>query len=231
MSSRTVSVVGHVNDPLVSIKDLVVRYSYQDPPVLKNITLNVDAGEKVAIMGPSGCGKSTLLMHLAGLRMPQAGEIKLAGNELARMSMGQLDALRSEFLGFVFQTANLLQYLTTRENILLALEPIKISVEGADKLVDECIQKFGLLEVADRRAVKLSVGEAQRAAVARALVKAPKLLVADEPTGALDGKNVETITDLICGDDNRTVVLATHDERVANKCQRTLLLENGQLKE
>jgi putative ABC transport system ATP-binding protein len=217
-----------MNAPIAVAEQLLVRYRTQDPPVLNGIDLSVEKGEHLAIMGPSGCGKSTLLAHLAGLRRPEAGRVFLCGQELDRLTGADLDRLRARLLGFVFQRACLLPYLSVRENIALAFEPLQ--APGADErkaLVEAVMAPMGLTAISGRRAADLSVGEAQRVAVARALVKAPTLLIADEPTGALDGANVGTIADLLCGDSSRTVIIATHDERLAARCQRIIYLRSG----
>jgi ABC-type lipoprotein export system ATPase subunit len=212
--------------------NLVVRYRERDPPVLNGVDICVAHGERVAIMGPSGCGKSTLLAHLAGLRAPEAGEVRLCGRPLARLSLAESDRLRARTLGFVFQRACLLPYLNVRENIELAFEALPEVVDRErGPLVESIMMSIGLRQIAGRRAIDLSVGEAQRVAVARALVKSPPLLIADEPTGALDGDNVGAIADLLCSDSQRAVIVATHDERVAARCQRVLFLRAGVVSE
>lgn len=219
----------------VQAEGLCVRYRYQDPPVLRELAMTVAAGEVVAIMGPSGCGKSSLLTHLAGLRRPEAGLIHLSEQALHDLSAGELDALRAKQLGFVFQQAYLLPYLTVQENILLALEPLDeaAATEGKARL-PAMLSELQLSELSKRKAGELSVGQAQRVAVIRALIKNPPIVFADEPTGALDGDNVMAITRLLTAsndenDTQRTAIIATHDERVASQCDRVVKLSAGQI--
>jgi ABC-type lipoprotein export system ATPase subunit len=219
-------------EAIATVEGLVVRYRSQDPAVLKNLDISVARGERVAIMGPSGCGKSTLLAHMAGLRLPEAGEVRLEGRSLEDLSPGELDDLRSTTLGFVFQRSRLLPYLTVRENIEMAFETKAFAAtSGTQTRVESIMDAMGLTAIARRKAGDLSVGEAQRVAVARALVKAPALVIADEPTGSLDGENVAAIAELLCDDSERAVIVATHDERVAGRCQRVLVLSDGVLHE
>ena len=219
-------------EAIAAVEGLVVRYRSQDPPVLKGLDLSVARGERVAIMGPSGCGKSTLLAHMAGLRRPEAGEVRVEGRSLEGLSPGELDDLRSTTLGFVFQRSRLLPYLTVRENIEMAFETKAFAdTSGTQVRVASIMDAMGLAAIARRKAGDLSVGEAQRVAVARALVKTPALVIADEPTGSLDGENVAAIAGLLCDDSDRAVIVATHDERVAGRCQRVLFLSDGVLHE
>lgn len=221
-----------MNDCTVRCHGLHVQYREQDAPVLVGVKLDVASGEKLAIMGPSGCGKSTLLVHLAGLRTAESGEITVCQQSLNKLTPAELDQLHARTLGFVFQRACLLPYLDVRENIELAFDALANNHNiNKQQVVDSIIDSAGLRSVMHRRAAELSVGEAQRVAVARALVKSPPLLIADEPTGSLDGENVSAIAELLCSDKLRTVIIATHDERVAARCQRILHLRSGVLHE
>src|SRR5262245_4641783 len=211
-------------------RKLIVQYG-RGPRVLDGVDLVLRAGESVASVGPSGSGKSTLLAHLAGLREPEGGEVRFEDRPLASRASSELDRFRADHLGFVFQRAALLPFLTVRENVCLAfgcLEPPARS-ESASR-VGPLLEWTGLAPLADRRADRLSVGEAQRVAVARALVKNPPLVLADEPTGSLDPEGAAAIVDLLLLDrSDRTVVIATHDTRVAARCERALALHEGRL--
>ena len=215
---------------LLEARALVVEYA-PGRRVLDGVDLVLRAGESVSIVGPSGSGKSTLLAHLAGLRRPDGGEVCFEGRPLAARASGELDRFRADRVGFVFQRAALLPFLTVRENVALALACLDPSARGAGAArVGRLLEWTGLAALADRRADRLSVGEAQRVAVARALVKDPPLVLADEPTGALDAAGAAAIVDLLlCDRGGRTVVIATHDARVSARCERVLAVEQGRL--
>ena len=215
---------------LLEARKLVVEYA-RGQRVLDGVDLALRPGESVAIVGPSGSGKSTLLTHLAGLRRPDGGEVCFEGRTFAARASSELDRFRADRLGFVFQRAALLPFLTVRENVALALACLGPGArgEGASRL-DPLLEWTGLAPLADRRADRLSVGEAQRVAVARALVKNPPLVLADEPTGALDAAGAAAIVDLLLRDrSDRTVVIATHDARVSARCERVLAVQGGRL--
>lgn len=211
---------------LLCADSIYARYRYQDPPVLKGANLCVNRGESVAIMGPSGCGKSTLLAHLAGLRKVQAGVVKMGQHDLSLLHESQLEKLRAEHIGFIFQRAYLLPYLTVHENISIALKAAPARASEDD--IAALLKRMGLTEFSDRVATDLSVGQAQRVAVARALIKQPDIIFADEPTGSLDGDNVALITKMLLQGE-QTIVVSTHDERVAAACDRVVHLRDGQL--
>jgi putative ABC transport system ATP-binding protein len=215
---------------LLEARKLTVEYA-RGRKVLDGVDLVLRLGESAAIVGPSGSGKSTLLAHLAGLRRPDGGEVVFDGHALASQPSAALDRLRAHHIGFVFQRAALLPFLTVRENVCLALECLD-AAQHADRAsrVGELLERTGLAELTDRRADRLSVGEAQRVAVARALVKSPPLVLADEPTGSLDAAAAEVVVDLLLRDRfERTVVIATHDTRVSARCERVLRIEGGRL--
>jgi ABC-type lipoprotein export system ATPase subunit len=221
------------SEPLVDVRGLTVRYGPNQPPTLEGLDLTLRRGETVAIMGPSGSGKSTLLVHLVGLRPPEAGEVRIQGRALSPLHPGELERLRATTIGFVFQRAALLPFLTVRENVLLALEPLSKKERGALRTrMEPLLEAMHLGALAHRRADVLSVGEAQRVAVARALIKDPPLLIADEPTGALDAANAAVVGELLLTHEEsrrRAVLVATHDERIAARCDRVLRLQEGRL--
>jgi putative ABC transport system ATP-binding protein len=215
---------------VLEARKLVVEYA-RGRRVLDGVDLALQPGESVAIVGPSGSGKSTLLAHLAALRRPDGGEVVFDGHVLASRPSGELDRFRAHHVGFVFQRAALLPFLSVRENVCLALECLDAADRGdRASRIGELLERTGLAEMADRRADRLSVGEAQRVAVARALVKSPPLVLADEPTGSLDEAAADTIVDLLLRDrSDRTVVIATHDTRVSGRCGRVLRMQAGRL--
>jgi putative ABC transport system ATP-binding protein len=214
---------------VIEARKLVVEYT-RGQRVLDGVDLALHRGESVAIVGPSGSGKSTVLAHLAALRGPDGGEVVFEGRALASRSSGDLDRFRARHVGFVFQRAALLPFLTVRENVRLGLECLDPDERGARaSRVGELLDQTGMAHLADRRADRLSVGEAQRVAVARALVKNPPLVLADEPTGSVDEAAARLVVDLLLSDRARTILIATHDTRVSARCGRVLTLAGGRL--
>ena len=202
--------------------------------VLESIELQINPGDSVAIVGPSGAGKSTLLSLLAGLDVPETGDILFQGESFSAESEDARALIRRGRIGFVFQSFQLLQGLTALENVMLPLELTGIPVGEAKQRAAKWLGRVGLGERMTHRPRMLSGGEQQRTAVARAFVSEPALLFADEPTGNLDRRTGEAITDLLFNlnrETGTTLVLVTHDERLAERCDRILHLENGQLLE
>jgi putative ABC transport system ATP-binding protein len=200
---------------------------------VRGIDLDVAAGELVAVMGPSGCGKSTLLHLLGGLARPTSGEVTVQGQSLADLDDDDLASFRGATIGFVFQAHNLLPSLTVAENVALPATLLRRTARRATTRVDELLDALGLADVADRRVHRLSGGEQQRVAVARALVMEPAVLLADEPTGALDSTTTFEVLRLLrqVHRDGQTIVLVTHDPKVAGIADRILRLRDGQLVE
>jgi putative ABC transport system ATP-binding protein len=199
--------------------------------LLDDITLNVKAGESVAITGPSGSGKSTLLSLLAGLDVPSQGEILLQGKPFGSLDEDQRAARRGALCGFVFQSFHLVQDLTALENVMLPLE--LQGKEDAEAEARRWLRQVGLEARMGHFPGQLSGGEQQRVALARAFVVQPKLLFADEPTGSLDHANGERIAALLFEMNRATgtaLVLVTHDPQLASKCDRQLRLEAGRLR-
>lgn len=200
--------------------------------ILSGLNLKIKSGESVAIVGTSGSGKSTLLGILAGLDLPTAGSVSLAGKRIDQLDEDERARVRGEHTGFVFQSFQLLANLTALENVMLPLELAGVdnSVERAKKL----LTRVGLEHRLEHYPKQLSGGEQQRVAIARAFAGEPDILFADEPTGNLDEKTGETIIELLF-EVNRgsgtTLVLVTHDMELARRCQRILKLHGGQLEE
>ena len=202
---------------LLRLRSVAKRYEAAGPPALDGIDLTVAAGEAVAVMGPSGSGKSTLLNLVAGLDRPSDGEVEVAGTVLNRLSETALARFRRANIGIVFQFFHLLDELTARDNVLLPAQLAGIARPAARARADELLDALGLAAKGDSYPARLSGGERQRVAVARALINKPPLLLADEPTGAVDAKAgaqvLELLRDLNQG--GQTVLLVTHDESLA----------------
>ena len=204
-----------------------------DVPVLKDVNFCVEEGEYVAIMGPSGSGKTTLMNIIGCLDVLTSGSCLLDGQDLAKLNSNQMADIRNKVLGFVFQQADLLPGLSALENVALPLlyrgMPKKERLEHAA----EMLKKVGLEERMDFRPNQLSGGQRQRVAIARAVVGKPKLLLADEPTGALDSKSGEQIMQLFrqLNDEGITIIVITHSREVAEEAKRLCLIRDGILTE
>ncbi|PFG36950.1 putative ABC transport system ATP-binding protein [Flavimobilis soli] len=199
---------------------------------LVDASVAVAPGEIVAIMGPSGSGKSTLLHLLAGLLRPDAGTVEIAGVRIDTMSERQRSDVRLRQLGFVFQHGELVPELTVVENVELPLRLTGVSARPARVRALEALDRLGVAGEADRRLSEVSGGQAQRAAVARALVHAPPVVLADEPTGALDTLTGELVLEAFVDaarDQGTAVVLVTHDLRVASYASRDVLVRDGRI--
>lgn len=198
--------------------------------VLSNINLGIEPSETVAIVGPSGSGKTTMLGLCAGLDTPSAGEIKLAGQDLAKMNEDQRAILRRDKVGFVFQNFELIPTLTALENVSIPLD-LKGDKQASAR-ARELLKQVGLENRADHYPNQLSGGEQQRVAIARAFVHNPEIVFADEPTGNLDeetGDKVEKLLFELNKTQGTTLVLVTHNLQLAAKAQRTIELKNGLL--
>jgi putative ABC transport system ATP-binding protein len=197
---------------------------------LRGVSLEVPEGQFTAVMGPSGSGKSTLMHLLAGLDTPDAGSVRIAGEDITRMSDRELTRLRRRHIGFVFQSFNLLPTLSAQENVLL---PLAIAGRKPEpEAVDALMERMGLAERRDHKPAQLSGGQQQRVAVARALVTRPTVLFADEPTGNLDsaaGADVLSLLRDAVDLDGQTTVMVTHDSRAAAIADRVLFLADGRI--
>ncbi|SEN09235.1 ABC transporter ATP-binding protein [Nitrosomonas marina] len=198
--------------------------------ILKDITLEVKAGEAVAIVGASGSGKSTLLGLLAGLDVPTSGKVHLDGTDIFALDEDSRAALRGKILGFVFQSFQLLPALTALENVMLPLE--LSGSPSTDSIAHKLLERVGLKMRLNHYPKQLSGGEQQRVAIARAFATDPKLLLADEPTGNLDSSTGKQIIELMFElnrEHGTTLVLVTHDEELSQRCSRQIRLVDGML--
>ena len=208
---------------------------YGTPPrhvlALDDVSLQVESGELLAIMGPSGSGKSTLLHVAGGLERPTAGRVRLSGHDLGSVGQAELSLVLRRRVGFVFQSINLLASLTAAENVSLPLELDGMRSRPAMTSARKLLSSLGLDEVADRLPGQMSGGQQQRVAIARAVIGERSLLLADEPTGALDSLSGETVMRLLRDQCNSgsAVVLVTHDSRHAAWADRVVYLRDGRL--
>ncbi|MGW1224740.1 ABC transporter ATP-binding protein [Streptomyces sp. NPDC001478] len=213
---------------LLSARDL--RKTYGSTPALDGASFSVHPGEVVAVMGPSGSGKSTLLHCLAGIITPDSGTITYAGRELSALSDAERSALRRSDFGFVFQFGQLVPELTCVENVALPLRLNGTRRKAAERTALEWMERLEVDTVGDKRPGEVSGGQGQRVAVARALAASPKVIFADEPTGALDSLNGERVMQLLTDaarSANVAVVLVTHEARVAAYSDRDITVRDG----
>ncbi|MCZ6817379.1 MAG: ABC transporter ATP-binding protein [Planctomycetota bacterium] len=218
-----------ISDHILKVRD--VHYAYHTAgvatPVLHGIDLELRRGEFVIIMGPSGCGKTTLL-NIIGLMMPaRSGTVELDGAEVSSLDDAGRASVRRNKLGFVFQRFNLLPVLTVEQNVSLAL---RLRGDQLDGQAIRILERVGLADKRHSKPNALSVGEQQRAAIARAVVRRPALLLADEPTGSLDSRNAQSVLDLLRelnASDGVTTLMITHNEHLADRADRVLFMHDG----
>jgi len=219
-------------DASIHVESLVVEHHTPGGPVfaLDGVSFTVDAGSSVAITGPSGCGKSTLLGVIGGLAVPTAGVVRIGGEEVSSLPDRRRSDFRRTHVGFVYQADNLLPFLTVVENVEL-----QFALDGRSGGVDrslDLLDKLGLADEADRLPDHLSGGQRQRAAVARAVVHRPAVILADEPTGALDAANAAGVIDLLLEvqrEIGATLVMVTHDRDAARRMDRRIGLRDGRV--
>jgi len=219
-------------DASIHVESLVVEHHTPGGPVfaLDGVSLTVDAGSSVAVTGPSGCGKSTLLGVIGGLAVPTAGVVRIGGEEVSSLPDRRRSDFRRTHVGFVYQADNLLPFLTVIENVEL-----QFALDGRSSGVDrslDLLDKLGLADEAHRLPDHLSGGQRQRAAVARAVVHRPEVILADEPTGALDAANAAGVIDLLLEvrrEIGATLVMVTHDRDAARRMDRRIGLRDGRV--
>jgi len=222
---------------VLEVKDLCKTYvvNKRQNNVLKNVNFAVEDGEMVAIMGPSGSGKSTLLYAVSGMDAATSGNVMFEGKDLTRLTNKDLATLRLDEMGFIFQQMYMMKNLTILDNIVLpAMESKKSGESKKEKLErgEELMRKLGIMEVADNDINEVSGGQLQRACICRSMINKPKVLFADEPTGALNRTaSNEVMEELVkLNKEGTTIMMVTHDVKVAAKCSRVLYIVDGNIK-
>src|SRR5579863_7305938 len=225
-----------MTDPILEARN--VHKSFRQGPVtlevLQGINIRVDSGERIAIVGSSGSGKTTLLQILGGLDQPTTGHVLIEGQDIHQQSEQERGALRNRALGFVYQFHHLLPEFSALENVAMPLLVRRMKVAAARAKARRLLDRVGLGQRLNHRPDQLSGGERQRAAVARALVTEPKIVLADEPTGNLDGGNAEAVFELMLElnrERGTSLVVVTHDGRLADRMERVYEIEKGRLSE
>jgi putative ABC transport system ATP-binding protein len=223
---------GIVAKPVIALEDVSLTLTSRAGPVeiLRNVDLAVQPGESIAVVGPSGSGKTSLLMVIAGLERASSGRVQVAGHDFMRLGEDRLALIRGSNIGIVFQSFHLVPTMTALENVALPLEFAgkPDAFQAARALLDE----VGLSHRVDHFPAQLSGGEQQRVALARALSPGPQIVLADEPTGNLDGKTGDHVVDLLFDLQRRrqaTLILVTHDTRLAGRCARMLRMVDGRI--
>ena len=214
------------------LKGRGISKSFDGIKVLENIDIDIPKGSFTVIMGSSGAGKSTLLYALSGMDKPDLGQIEYKGKSITELSERQMSKLRSEEFGFIFQQIHLVSSLTLFENVTVAGCARKADTADVIKRTEKLFEKMNLLSVKDKLPSEVSGGEGQRAAVARAVIKNPGIVFADEPTGALNRSNTDGVLDLLNGihNEGQTVLMVTHDMHCALRGDRIIYLDDGHIK-
>ena len=221
-------------DSVVSLQDVVRTYVMGDNEVraLRGVSFDISQGEFVSIMGPSGSGKSTCMNMIGCLDRPTSGIVKINGRETAKMSEKELSVLRNKTIGFVFQQYHLISSMNVIENVMLPLKYQKVDRNLRHEKAMAALESVGLADRIHHKPHELSGGQKQRVAIARAMVTQPKILLADEPTGALDtetGKQVMEMFRKINSEQNTTVIIVTHDPRIGESTSRCIRILDGQI--
>ncbi|MEI7673160.1 MAG: ABC transporter ATP-binding protein [Deltaproteobacteria bacterium] len=219
----------------IQVEDLSKQYGEGEAAVLavRGINFGIESGELIAIMGESGSGKSTLLTVMGALNSPTRGKYRVDEIDVYALGQEERADFRRNYLGFVFQSFHLIPYLTVRENVMLPLTPIKIGKKQKRVMAEEALGRVGLTGKGGRLPSQISGGEQERAAIARAMVNKPPILLADEPTGNLDTKNTREMMNLLqqLNSDGMTIIMVTHNSECARYARRTLRLSDGLLVE
>ena len=220
--------------PIIATHNLFKQFGTGDVAVevLRGVNLTIESGEFVAVMGPSGSGKSTLMSIIGGIEPPTSGQVIIDGVDIANLNDDQRTIMRRRKIGFVFQAFNLIPTLSALENVALPLELDGIDRKAAKARATEALERVELLHRADHIPAKLSGGEQQRVAVARAIAIKPAILLADEPTGNLDSRQSGRVTQLLrnlASESKQTIVMVTHDANVARSAFRLLMFRDGNI--
>ncbi len=222
---------------VLEVRDLCKTYivNKRQNNVLKNVNFSVEEGEMIAIMGPSGSGKSTLLYTVSGMDNLTAGEVLFDGEDTSKLKQKELSDLRLDKMGFIFQQMYMLKNLTVLDNILLPALQSKENTMSKKEKVDyakELMRKLGIIEIADNDISEVSGGQLQRACICRSMINKPKMIFADEPTGALNRTSSDEVMQELTKINNEgtTIMLVTHDVKVASKCKRVMYIVDGNIK-
>lgn len=223
---------------ILEVKDLCKTYivNKRQNNVLKNVSFTVEKGEMVAVMGPSGSGKSTLLYAVSGMDGITAGEVLFCGRNIAKMGERELADLRLDEMGFIFQQMYMLKNLTVLDNIILPAVQSNKNTETRKEIVrrgQDLMRKLGIIEIADNDINEVSGGQIQRACICRSMINNPKMIFADEPTGALNRTSSDEVMEELAklNADGTTVMLVTHDVKVAAKCTRVMYIVDGNIRD
>lgn len=233
IEERVASVQAAGDVSLIACRNVskIFRMGSQDVHALRNVTVDFRRGEMTAIMGPSGSGKSTMMNLIGALDVPTSGSLMIEGRDLAGLGSDELADLRNRSIGFVFQQFNLLSRASALTNVKLPLRYARQPVPDIDARAAECLEMVGLGDRMDHRPMQLSGGQQQRVAIARALAGSPSIILADEPTGALDTKTTSEIMQLLTdlSAQGNTVILVTHEADVAAYASRRIFFRDGEI--
>ncbi len=212
-------------------KVYTTRFGGNKVQALSDVTFSVEKGEYVAIMGESGSGKTTLLNILASLDKPSSGEVLLNGKNIVNIKEKEISAFRREHLGFVFQDFNLLDTFSLKDNILLPLVLAKVPYQEMEQRLLPLVKALGIEKLLEKFPYEVSGGQKQRCAVARAMITKPELVLADEPTGALDSRSTDHLLDIFqqMNEKGQTIIMVTHSTKAASRAKRVLFIKDGQV--
>ncbi|MFX0549572.1 ABC transporter ATP-binding protein [Hathewaya histolytica] len=218
---------------LIELKDINKIYGFGDSRIeaLKNIDLNIEKGDMIAIMGASGSGKSTLLNILGCLDKPNSGSYLLDGKEVSKLTKNEQASLRGNFFGFIVQYFALIEDYSVFENVKIPLDYTKISKKEKKERIIKLLKNLSIEDKISRNPNQLSGGQNQRVAIARALVNNPQVILADEPTGALDTKTSEEVMEIFknINKEGKTIIIVTHDSTIASQCQKIIHIKDGEI--
>ena len=222
---------------ILEVKDLCKTYitNKRQNNVLRNVNFTVDEGEMIAIMGPSGSGKSTLLYTVSGMDSMTSGDVEFGGKNISKLSEKELAAIRLDEMGFIFQQMYMLKNLSVLDNIILPARQSKANTLSAKEKLErgkELMRRLGIIEIADNDINEVSGGQLQRACICRSMINSPKIIFADEPTGALNRQSSNEVMDELqkINSDGTTIMLVTHDAKVAAKCSKVMYIVDGNIK-
>ena len=222
---------------IIEVNDLCKTYitNKRQNNVLRNVSFSIDEGEMVAVMGPSGSGKSTLLYTVSGMDSMTAGKVIFSGRNISELKQNELAALRLDEMGFIFQQMYMLKNLSVLDNIILPARQSKANTLSAKEKLEygkELMRKLGIIEIADNDINEVSGGQLQRACICRSMINKPKMIFADEPTGALNRQSSDEVMDELCkiNAQGTTIMLVTHDAKVAARCSRVMYIVDGNIK-